>query len=293
MNRYCIVTYHYIREGDGLHGCAPELFRSQLDHIKNAYAVLSLPELYLAAKEGREGSFCALTFDDGCKEHVSVALPELQKRNMSGTFFVIGSTLTERRITMTHKLHFILPRMASVSIAAFLRDFSSGRIVVPEDQRMNPKRRFDDVVTANLKEVLIRMPIDERAAFIDAVWEKIGIDESSIADEFFMDVKDVRALCGAGMDVASHTYSHLGLDVISKEDQRREIERGQDALESVVHERSPLFSYPNGRYTEETFDILREREIQLAVILGARDVGREDHPLALPRFDANDIKKGV
>jgi peptidoglycan/xylan/chitin deacetylase (PgdA/CDA1 family) len=293
MNRYAIVNYHYIRNDPGIKGCDPDLFRQHLDYLVSEYAVLGVEAVCEAAAEERAGKFCAITFDDGLKEHAVVAANELKSRGLTGTFFIVGATLKEKRISATHKLHFILAKGKASILADRLTAFTGGRYTVPTDRRLNEKRRFDDVITANLKEVLIQMPPDERMAFVDEMFRVLSLHEEGMADIFFLNEGDIHTMQGQGMHIAAHGWSHLGLDTLPASAQRQEIERGQNAVSEVTGFRSPLFSYANGRYTDETFALLAAAGIRRAFILGARDMTREDNPFAIPRFDANDVTKTV
>ncbi|MGZ6125396.1 MAG: polysaccharide deacetylase family protein [Myxococcales bacterium] len=62
-------------------------FQQQLDHLLGAgYHTLTLREV-VGRKETKKG--VALTFDDGSADALEVVLPELRKRRLTATFFVI------------------------------------------------------------------------------------------------------------------------------------------------------------------------------------------------------------
>ena len=80
-----ILTWHSIaKAGDGF-SVSPEQFAAQLDALKDR-PTLSLHQLLDGPPPPRA---VVLTFDDGAESSFSVALPELRKRNLRGTFFIV------------------------------------------------------------------------------------------------------------------------------------------------------------------------------------------------------------
>lgn len=86
-----ILNYHAVGASDRSSGfdlTAPELVR-QLDWLVSAgYHTVSLPDVVQRRNLDRG---VALTFDDGSDDALRVVLPELRKRGMTATFFVITS----------------------------------------------------------------------------------------------------------------------------------------------------------------------------------------------------------
>ncbi len=84
-----ILMYHRIFESDHRLAVRPELFIDHLDFFeRNHWEVLSIRDLLNI--EGERGArTVALSFDDGYKEMVTIVAPELRKRGMGATFFVL------------------------------------------------------------------------------------------------------------------------------------------------------------------------------------------------------------
>ncbi|MGO9057243.1 MAG: polysaccharide deacetylase family protein [Candidatus Binataceae bacterium] len=71
--RYLILMYH-----DVGYGIAPELFKQQMEHLRNHVRVAPLQALVESARSGDpQGTSCAITFDDGYEGVYRHALPYL------------------------------------------------------------------------------------------------------------------------------------------------------------------------------------------------------------------------
>ncbi len=96
--RLPVVLYHHIEEGaDGSNDMvvAPETFE---EHIKalaeNGYTAVTLKDVLAYIEEGRElpEKPVLITFDDGYMSNYNYAFPILQRYNMKGVIFAVGST---------------------------------------------------------------------------------------------------------------------------------------------------------------------------------------------------------
>ena len=90
----CLLLHHIgepLRASD-LWAVSHESFLSVLDRlVQKKVRTLSLAEVRHTVAKGelpKDPPYVFLTFDDGCRSHLTVVLPELQKRNMRATFFV-------------------------------------------------------------------------------------------------------------------------------------------------------------------------------------------------------------
>ncbi|MBI4114518.1 MAG: polysaccharide deacetylase family protein [Candidatus Niyogibacteria bacterium] len=290
-SRYIIVNYHYIRPERirGFHPCTEEHFREQIAHLRERYTIIPLQELYEHARDHAEGRFCAFTFDDGLREHYEFVLPVFLRYGITGSFFPIGMTLEEKRVSHTHKLHVLLSKMETADIARLFHDFFEDSYRISDTKRINPRRRFDDILTSNLKETLIRLAPQKRNAFIDDVFKKTGGNEKILAEKLFMTSDEVRRLYEEGMTIGFHGYCHVPFDVMDAEEQRQDLVHAIQTIVSITGESPDTFSYPNGRYNEDALLLLRAHQVKIAVILGAKDVSGSLDPLLLPRYDTNDV----
>ncbi|MBI2097292.1 MAG: polysaccharide deacetylase family protein, partial [Candidatus Sungbacteria bacterium] len=216
--------------------------------------------------EKREDKLCAVTFDDGLAEHYRVVWPILRQYQAPAAFFPIGLPLAEKRMPLTHKLHILLSETPILDLIQQVRRFFGGRVHIDSERLINPKRRFDDVLTSNLKETLIALTVDERSRLIEGLFGQSHSSEQEreLVKEFFMSAEELGELKANGMDIGSHTYGHLALDTLSRSEQLEEITRGREALCNALGCHPDMFVYPHGRYNANTLGIVKGLDFKLA-----------------------------
>ena len=92
-----ILMYHQVtpRPAPGFekYAITPEAFAAQMDHLRRAgYESVTIPELRRrrVAGEPSLGRVVAITFDDGFRDCVDHAVPILQSRSLTATFFLVA-----------------------------------------------------------------------------------------------------------------------------------------------------------------------------------------------------------
>ena len=163
------------------------------------------------------------------------------------------------------------------------------KYLIDDKTRLNPKRRFDDILTSNLKETLIALPFEERAGFINNIFYQ-NQDEKNIANLLFMTAEEAKIMANSKMEIGAHGYSHLSLETLTPDKQREEIETGKKIIEEMIGVKPKIFSYPHGCANSDTLDILRKNDFKFALTIKPGDVTTEVDQLLMPRYDANDIK---
>ncbi|AEG14870.1 polysaccharide deacetylase [Desulfofundulus kuznetsovii DSM 6115] len=92
-NRVAVLMYHHISDTSrGPAVITPRLFQAHLDTLKKeGYNVISAEKLarFLSGKDTIPPKAVVITFDDGYESFYTYAYPELKKRNMPATCFVI------------------------------------------------------------------------------------------------------------------------------------------------------------------------------------------------------------
>jgi peptidoglycan/xylan/chitin deacetylase (PgdA/CDA1 family) len=123
------VMYHYIRpRGEpcpaGIRPLWTEEFEQQLDWLSEQYEILDSDHLaeVLAGTYRPSRPWCVLTFDDGTKDHATVATPILQRRGLSGFFFLLTGPWLDKRLPVAHRVHVLLSRVPAETLWQALLD---------------------------------------------------------------------------------------------------------------------------------------------------------------------------
>src|SRR5687768_7888647 len=119
-----VMMYHYIRDrgdaveaGSGILGMTVQAFEAQLDELSQQHTFVTWPDVHMALQEHKPlpSSACLLTFDDGVRDHYLNVFKILQKRNLSGLFFVLDRC-ENKGFVLAHKIHFLLAKLGRTGL---------------------------------------------------------------------------------------------------------------------------------------------------------------------------------
>jgi peptidoglycan/xylan/chitin deacetylase (PgdA/CDA1 family) len=291
------VGYHYVAEREpeeprAIFPVTTTRLAEQVELLARSYELVSRDEL-LAAVAG-EGELpdqaCVLTFDDGLRCQVELALPVLERLDAPAIFFVPGRSLAERRVLEVHKLHALRERIPDKQLRARL-PADLPEVSADEAQA---HYRYDSPEAAELKFLLnIRLAADTRRQIVDALFAEDFPDEGAFADELYADASQVAELERGQQAVGAHSYAHQPLATLSAEELDADLRKVTDVLREVTGTTPRAFSYPYG--TPETVDERTSERVGAAGYGVAFTMRRElndslDEPLLLGRLDTNDVR---
>jgi peptidoglycan/xylan/chitin deacetylase (PgdA/CDA1 family) len=256
-----VLTYHRFASGDatgglggvrhatgllddGVGDTTPETFDRHLSLLERWFTILDLEDLFGL----RSGKFLPpnpvlVTFDDGYKDGLEVALPILRRHGVRATFFVATDYIEQRRLFWWDRIHLIVKSSQRESI----------ELSYPSRRRFH-LRTPGERSTAAAR--LVRLVKDESELdlekFLDEVSEaccaSLGPDEEGrIAEDLLMTWDDLRALRDAGMSVQSHTRSHRTLQTVPTARLYDELGGSREVLERELGERVRAVAYPVGK----------------------------------------------
>ena len=308
MSRLTIVTYHYVRDLAAspfprLAALDAAQFERQLDHIFGHYAVVGLPQV-MAAISGVAAlpeDACLLTFDDGYRDHATVAAPALARRGMTGTFYPAAAAVAERRLLDVNKIQFVLAVCAD---RAALRQ-ELDRLIEEHRDETTPSLaeleanwhypgRWDDADTVYVKRVLQQgLQPGLRDMLSKLLFRRhVSADEMAFADSLYLDTADMAAMMDAGMTFGSHGTRHQRLPLLDDETLEDDLTRALDFLLDAGVNCASGWSlcYPHGAQDARVRETARRLGCTMAVTTapGVADLNTDD-PLALPRRDTNEL----
>jgi peptidoglycan/xylan/chitin deacetylase (PgdA/CDA1 family) len=260
-----VVTYHYLAEEAptaprAIFPATTALLERQVEELGRSYELVSRDDL-LRALDGEAElpeRAALVTFDDGLRFQVELALPVLDRLGVPGLFFVPGLPLAEGRVLDVHKVHRLREAMADEEILAALG---------AETPPAPPGRHvYDDPLAAGVKELLAGRASEELDELLARAGANVGLD-------LYMNPEQVVELERRGM-LGAHGYSHNSRD---------DFARGAEVLEQVTGARPRTMSYPYGRPAPGA-------EGFAAAFTTERKVNETlEEPLLLGRLDTNDL----
>lgn len=302
-----IVMYHYVRPLERsrfprLRALDLDRFRSQLDHLLRHHTPVSMEDVVTAGWESAPlpPNPVLLTFDDGFADHYRYVFPLLHARGVRGAFFPPACAVLERRMLDVHKIHCLLATVENHDRLA-----ADMERLMEEAHRADPtvvalpaacRERWyrgdglDTAVVVYLKSMMQHaLPASHRGRIVDSLFRiHVSADETAMAEEYYVDLDQLRVMMDNGMHVGGHGNHHLWHSRISTADKTAEIEGSLRLLGRLGLADGPwTYCYPNGDYDAETIGLLRARGCVAALIVGD-DRARLDGPdklMELPRLD--------
>lgn len=303
-----IVAYHYVR--DLAQTRFPKLaaldrakFERQLDHIAGTYHVVGPRDLQSAVDGGPPlpEQACLLTFDDGYRDHVETVMPALVRRGWSGLFFPSADAVVNRALLDVNAIQFVV---AANDDRSRLADELSGLIeefreeTTPSTQALRDAwfapGRWDDAPTRFVKAVLQQgLPAEQRQTLIAELFRRhVSDDPHAFADGLYLDRDDLHRMLDAGMALGSHGACHRRMTTLDDDALHADLAASLALLADcgVETEAGWTLCYPHGAHDERVRTIAGAMGCRMAVTVESRLADlRTDDPLALPRFDTNDL----
>jgi len=247
--------HHHIKEGYK-RGMKPSEFRRQFLDLKGTHV---------------------FSFDDGLKEHYTIAFPLLREHGVVGYFFPIAETLAGK-FSHVHKGHILLDRYEEELITMWNRH--SEAKFVPKNEPDKGKYRFDSLTISQFKIYLASVGVGTKNMVFDAILEDVGISLNT--EEYYMTISELEEMSEAGMVVGNHTFTHPHLSHLSPHEQECEILGAHEMIKYATGETPFAFSYPFGSYDANTTHILKK--------FGYRVGLTTNSPLEMGRLDCKDVK---
>lgn len=241
------LTYHHVAEPDARYRFDPDVadatpaqFRRQLELLGRRCTPIGVDEL-CAALDGAPlpPNAVMITFDDGYRSNLEIALPILRELGFPAVFFIATRFVEERRLYWWEALAYLVrasKRIGPVTIA-------SPRVTV-DFTAPDAIRVLQRVVKQT-----IGLDVD---GFVAAVARAADVEwtpaiERGLADDLIMTWDELRRLAAAGMDIESHTRRHRVLQTLDAEQLADELGGSRADLERQLGRPVRAVAYPVGR----------------------------------------------
>lgn len=255
-------------------------FDRQLEHTRRYYLPVSYEEAldeFRARKRWPQGAV-VVTFDDGYRGNLETALPIAESHNVPVTVFVATRWVQEGRRHWFDRLMLYCAVQDGVEIDLEKYGGTRCRIARHTDSEV----WWDQV--ARVLEFLKTLPEQQRQTVVD---DLVGAARGHNMQEHLapLTVEQLQALASSPLvTIGAHSHEHEILSRLPLQHARDSISKSRQLLEEWLSVRIRHFAYPNGNYSTELMDLLRELEFETAVTTRAGMWSSSDDLLALPRI---------
>lgn len=298
-NRQIIVSYHYVcAPSTGIYPCPPAEFERQVKFLTTSYRPTGIEAVWTAARASSDERLCAITFDDGTKDHFTNAAPILKRYGASATFFPIAGVF-DGLLPFVHRVHILLAHFDVADLIdrfnALLTETSTppAALFIPKDRRRSQTTRNDyggDFRVDNFKETMALAPEAIRERFMAERLAQLDLSLEDLRTRLFMTENELGALDQQGFSIGNHTYNHVALDQLDESAMAQELHLANERLQKILRQIPVCFSYPWGRSGPLAPVVLNRLGFKAAVTIERRGVASSDSQFLLPRYDANDLR---
>jgi peptidoglycan/xylan/chitin deacetylase (PgdA/CDA1 family) len=299
-----ILMYHRVTELDNdphLLAVEPGNFAAHLDLIRKHAFPIPLRDLVAEVRDGKvPRRAVVVTFDDGYADNLHQAKPLLEARDMPATVFVAaGQVGTDHEFwwdeldrvllqpgRLPHRLQLQfgarmiecdLGDSSEYSAADLLRDRSWH--IESEERPTKRHRLFMD-----LFDWLIVLPDDGKRTVLAELQEWAGVGAAGRPTHRTLTWEETARLHQPGLvDIGAHSMTHPALALLTPAEQRDQVVRSREQLESRLDTPVTDFAFPHGSYDHDTLTVLREAGFASSCTSDTAPLWKGADPLQLPR----------
>lgn len=249
------IMFHGVVDDD-LHlskrNIKPSDFERLIIYLKKNFKIITLKEALKAKQEklNMEEHTVSISFDDGFRNNLTIALPILEKHAVKATVFV-SSVIGE------HNFNGLLyPEMIS-SLKYFYRD----------QEIMISDRSYYNMISQNnktyLQDDLNLLSYDERQKLVNRILEKYQLIDKlqQVSPDLWkmLSIDELKMLHKSDfIEIGSHGHLHYKLPNISLEKSKLELSVSKKILEEILGEEIDMFAYPYGEYNMDLVEIAQD-----------------------------------
>ncbi len=257
-----VVMYHYVRDAEktqypGIKGISVKAFVEQVSYLQRHYEIISLDRYldFLRGKEDVPRNAAILTFDDGLKDHYSHVFPILKERRLPACFFPLTAPMTQGWVQPVQKIQFLLATVSTEQVVdefnfILERDYPDryGQYEVTDRTMPENPKRWGTPLVRNLKYIVGQLDLETRTAIVDEIFGGVFEDERAMSQEIYLSWQEMHEMIAGGMTFGGHTHSHPLLSRLSPVQQREELRKSKEILETHLGIHISHFSYPYGDF---------------------------------------------
>lgn len=274
-----VLLYHRVlAQPDAMlpHDLDASRFAAHLAALSQVFRVLSLEDALSRLRDGTLPSRAlCITFDDGYRDNIEVAVPILKKHGMVATFFVSTGFLDGGRMmhdTVIESIRRLPEQIYDLTWVGLGKRSIDG---------MDSRIALIDEFVRSVK----YLPFHERQQACDRLaFEAKG----DLPRTLMMTSEQIRHLASMGMSIGAHTHDHTILSRLNEDDAWSQITKSRDILTQLLGSAPALFAYPNGKpdidYRCSHVELVKRAGFAGAASVSVGTASRSSDHFQVPRF---------
>lgn len=226
-------------------------------------------------KSNKKRRFISLTFDDGYKNNLELAVPLLEKYNIPATMFITSNGMIGNLDYEWGALEYYLSVSDSITI---------DMLNLKTKSLLQKRQAYQKIAQACLADYQVWKPK------LLNFFKKESMNLNDLSQNAFLDRDGVKQLARSPMvDIGGHTVSHPMLSKLSESEALHEMQKNKTDLEKLLDREIFSFAYPYGgtpACAEREFKFASQIGYKVAVTTRAGAIfnDHKDYVHALPRF---------
>ncbi|MTI98603.1 MAG: hypothetical protein FH752_08280 [Marinobacter adhaerens] len=265
-----ILMYHRITPSGSKEGINADIFRKQMEIVKQSFNVMSLNDLMNAYDEGetRENTV-VITFDDGYHDFADYAFPILREFDLPVTLFVTTGFALGELWLWPDQIRYAID---NTDVRTTELPGISGNLDIAEQPDQCWNRIADHCMLVSNSQKL---------DLIDSLYELLSIEKPVNAPDGYQPLswEQIRGMVRQGLEVGSHSHSHPIMTQLGDDELNRELVQSWEIIREQLGCDPAAFCYPNGQRAD--FD----SKVQSAVRHAGYNYAVAAFPLKQPLSD--------
>lgn len=234
-----ILCFHTVRDSSARRGYVSgyraqsmEAFAAQVEWLSNFCDFVSLDDIALGERKSLSGrQKVAITFDDGYRDNVLIALPLLEKYGAPVTLFVATKYLTNSMLPWWDFMDWTIENGFLCDLEAGTASKAKLNAKQAASQRQHFRARFRDGDQATRDDLVLTL---------SKLCECTEMNDFMSSEELAEFIKNPLTTIGA------HTHSHINSALLTKDEFAIELESNIEKLSEFDDSRIKYFAFPYG-----------------------------------------------
>ena len=221
-----------------------ELFEKHIEYISKNFEIISVSEAFDMVKNNIKPKRKAVTisFDDGYKNNLDIALPILEKYNIKTTFFISSVCVENSEFPILW-----------ADVIACLNFFHKEETIGIEDLEF--KNLIEKSSGIHIMDFLKKQSPEKRDDIIDKLFVKFELREKlkTVPKEIWalMSKEELQKFSSSKIvDIGSHGHLHYNLANIKIADSVKDMEKSKFLIEGAIGKKIDMIAYPDGNYND-------------------------------------------